>query len=125
MSILVDTSAWYALADTADRHHEEAKDLYLERADKGEFLTTVLILAETWTLLTSRLGRSAAITFWRTLRESRTPLLIPEAVDIEVAWHIVEDFADQSFSLVDCTSFALMERLGIQEAFAFDTHFLV
>lgn len=32
---------------------------------------------------------------------------------------------DQDFSFTDCTSFALMERLGVAEAFAFDRHFLV
>jgi predicted nucleic acid-binding protein len=30
---------------------------------------------------------------------------------------------DQTFSLVDCTSFAVMERHGIEEAFTLDRHF--
>jgi len=29
------------------------------------------------------------------------------------------------FSMVDCTSFAVIERLGIRRAFAFDVHFRV
>ena len=31
--------------------------------------------------------------------------------------------SDKLFSLTDCASFVLMERLGIREALAFDTHF--
>lgn len=34
-------------------------------------------------------------------------------------------FPDQTFSSVDCTTFAVMERLSISETFAFDNHFLV
>lgn len=52
-------------------------------------------------------------------------MLTVEPVDLEAAWRILQGFADQDFSFVDCTSFALMERLGIVDAFAFDDHFLV
>lgn len=123
--MLVDTGAWYALADRADRHHDEARLFYAEHAGRTPFVTTDLVLAETWALLNAHLGRAAALTFWGTLRETRTPILTVEPVDLEAAWHIVHAFPDQALSLVDCTSFALMERFGIHDAFAFDAHFLV
>jgi predicted nucleic acid-binding protein len=123
--MLVDTGAWYAITDTTDRHHEEASRFYTEHAGRTPFVTTELIVAETWALLTTHLGRSAALTFWETLRATRTPILTVEPVDLEAAWHIVQAFPDQDFSFVDCTTFALMERLGITDAFAFDAHFLV
>lgn len=94
MSVLVDTGAWYAIADASDRHHREASG-------------------------------QAGLAFWGTLREARIPILTVEPVDLEAAWHIAEAFPDQAFSVVDCTTFALMERLGITDAFAFDAHFLV
>jgi predicted nucleic acid-binding protein len=37
----------------------------------------------------------------------------------------MQAFPDQTLSFTDCTSFALMERIGVHEAFAFDSHFLV
>ncbi|MBI3000222.1 MAG: PIN domain-containing protein [Deltaproteobacteria bacterium] len=122
--MLVDTGAWYAIADSSDRHHEEASRFYREHAGQTPFITTDLILAETWALLHSHLGRSAALTFWETLRETRIPILLVEPVDLEAAWHIVHAFPDQTYSFVDCTTFALMERSGITDALAFDTHFL-
>lgn len=125
MSILVDTGAWYAIADASDRHHEAAVAFYAEQAGQAEFVMTDLIVAETWALLSSHLGRPAALTFWETLRETRIPILTPDAADLEAAWRIVGAYADQAFSFVDCVSFALMERAGITEAFAFDNHFLV
>lgn len=124
MSILVDTGAWYAIADTADRRHKEASRFYIDQVPNSSLVTTDLILAETWTLLNSHLGRFPAITFWETLRETRTPILTIDQVDLEASWRITQAFPDQTFSFVDCTTFVLMERLGINEAFTFDTHFL-
>ncbi|MEW6187307.1 MAG: PIN domain-containing protein [Thermodesulfobacteriota bacterium] len=122
--MLVDTGAWYAISDTADRHHKKASSFFLDQASKTSLVTTDLILAETWTLLNSHLGRFSAITFWETLRETRIPILSIDQVDLEAAWRITQVFPDQTFSFVDCTTFVLMERMGIDEAFTFDTHFL-
>ncbi len=94
------------------------------RRPKTILVTTDLVLAETWALLNSHLGRYSAITFWETLRETRIPILSTDSVDLEASWRIIQAFPDQTFSFVDCTSFALMERLGINEAFTFDAHFL-
>jgi predicted nucleic acid-binding protein len=45
--------------------------------------------------------------------------------DLDAAWAIGEAFPDQRFSLVDRTSFAVMERLGVHRALAFDDDFAV
>jgi predicted nucleic acid-binding protein len=123
--MLVDTGAWYAVADASDRHHAEAAQFYQEHAGRVAFVTTDLLVAETWTLLNAHLGRPAALTFWETLRETRVPIVTVEPVDLEAAWHIAQAYPDQTFSFVDCASFALMERLRIYDVFTFDTHFLV
>lgn len=47
------------------------------------------------------------------------------ASEFEAAWSIGERFADQDFSIVDRTSFALMERLGINRATSLDSDFAV
>lgn len=125
MSILVDTGAWYALANASDRHHNVARDFYEKHATTASFLTTDLIAAETWALLRKHLGREIALAFWGAVREARIPIMTPEPADLEAAWRIAQAFSDQTFSLVDCTTFAIMERLGINDAFAFDAHFLI
>lgn len=123
--MIVDTGAWYAVADRSDRHHRAARRFYRERATDDVFLTTDLIVAESRALLTAHLGRPAALTFWATLRRTGIPIVPVDVVDLEAAWHIAQAFSDQTFSFVDCTTFALMERLGVDEAFAFDAHFRV
>lgn len=125
MSILVDTGAWYALADKSDRHHTKAGSFFLDQAARTPFLTTDLIAAETWTLLNAHLGRSAAVVFWETLRETKIPVLTVQPADLEAAWRIIQAFPDQTFSLVDSVTFAVMERVGVTESFTFDAHFMV
>ena len=125
MSVLVDTGAWYALAVSSDSHHKEARAFYTQHVGSAHFVTTDLVLAESVALLNAHLGRPAGLTFWGTLRETKIPVLTPEPADLEAAWHIAQAYADQAFSFVDCTTFAMMERLGIDDAFAFDAHFLV
>ena len=88
-------------------------------------MTSSLVLSETFTLLSFRLGRAAALRFWDALREARIEVVAVDSADLEAAWRLAQAFPDQDFSVTDCTSFAVMERLGIEDVFAFDAHFLV
>jgi hypothetical protein len=47
------------------------------------------------------------------------------SADLEAAWSIGLAFPDQDFSLVDRTSFAVMQRLGLTKAASFDEDFAV
>lgn len=122
MSLFVDTSVWYAAADADDAGNGRAKDILTA----GERLvTTDHVLLETWVLLRWRLHRDAAETFWRGLRGGVASLEAVGDADLEAAWTIGRDFPDQDFSVADRTSFAVMRRLGIERAAAFDEHFAV
>ena len=122
MTIFVDTSAWYALVDRGDTEHARAKAV-LHGTEL--LVTTDYILVESWLLLNSRLDRKTANTFWRSLREGIAELEHVEPADIEQAWHVGERFSDQGFSVVDCTSFVVMERLGLSRAASFDSDFAI
>ncbi len=122
MTIFVDTSAFYAAADSGDRSHERAKQVL---GEAGSLLTSDHVLVESWFLMRARGGLAAAERFWTAIR---TGLAAVEPVlpgDLEVAWRIGEAFPDQEFSIVDRTSFAVMERLGLVEAASFDDHFSI
>jgi predicted nucleic acid-binding protein len=122
VSLFVDTSAWYAAADRSDRSHERAKTVL----SVGEpLVTTDHVLVETWILLRHRLGRVAAEKFWEGLRAGVASIEPIRTADLEVAWGIGEAFSDQDFSIVDRTSFAVMQRLGIRRAATFDDDFAV
>lgn len=122
MSLFVDTSVWYAAADSADKGNARAKEI-LSAGDA--LVTTDHVLVETWTLLRHRLHATAAEAFWTGLRGGAARLETVGAADLEAAWTIGRDFPDQDFSLVDRTSFAVMERLGVHRAATFDDDFAV
>jgi len=86
-------------------------------------VTTDHVLVETWLLLNSRHRREIAELFWDRLRGGavRIEMVIP--ADLEAAWAIGQSFRHQDFSLVDRTSFAVMQRLGIKQVASFDADF--
>ncbi len=123
--MFVDTSAFYALADQSDRNHTLARNYYETIIGKKRLFTTDHVLVECWFLIASRLGRDRALAFWDGLRSGIVSLVPVQSGDLEAARRILAGFEGQDFSLVDATSFAVMERLGEHEAFAFDEHFRV
>jgi len=123
-SLLVDSGAWYALADTSDRHHEQAKTFMAKEGSQHRLVTTNAVMWESWALLNKRLGRESAMLYWQQVRESGISVMVLDERDEEAAWHIAKAYPDQDFSLVDLTSFAVMERLGISMVWTFDAHFL-
>jgi predicted nucleic acid-binding protein len=48
-----------------------------------------------------------------------------ELRDLEQAWHYFRRPSLHKLSAVDATSFAIMKRVGIRVAFAFDHHFVM
>lgn len=43
--------------------------------------------------------------------------------DIQRSWSVFSTFRDKEWSFTDCTSYAVIERLAIKSACAFDQHF--
>lgn len=122
MSIFVDTSVWYAATDQGDRHHDRAKEIL---SDEESLVLTDHVLVECWHLIRARGNRKAADRFWESIRKGVAAVEPVTHADLEVAWEIGRAFLDQDFSIVDTTSFAVMQRLGIQKAAAFDEHFAI
>lgn len=122
MTLFVDTSIWYAAADSSDRSNARAKGIL---KTGGPLVTSDHVLVETWTLLHHKLQRNAAERFWDALRAGVAAIEAVGLADLEVAWEIGSSWRDQDFSIVDCTSFAVMRRLGIDHVASLDEHFSV
>jgi predicted nucleic acid-binding protein len=118
----VDTSFWVALQFHRDRHHQDARALWVSRTPP--LVTTNLVLGETWTFLRRRLGHPQAQAFIdRATRSSQlTVHRVDEGTEHE-AWEWLRRHDERSYSFVDATSFAVMRRLRVIEALAFDGDF--
>jgi hypothetical protein len=122
--IFVDTSAWYALVDSDDADHKTAAAFLA--SNTMPLITTNFIFSETVTLIRYRIGHEAARSFGQKLMESSfVRVFAVTPADEERAWDIFSKYRDQDFSFVDCTSFAVMERMKLSRAFGFDRHFSV
>lgn len=124
-SVFVDTSAFVALRNAAEAEHEPARAaLSALLAEGAALFTSNYVFAETYTALMVRVGRAEAIEWGRRFRASDAIELVRVEPEVEgAAWEILERHEDKHWSYVDATSFALIERDGSGEAFAFDADF--
>lgn len=76
-------------------------------------------------LVARRLGLVAAEKQWSAIRDGALAIEPVVAADLENAFAIGQEFPEQGFSIVDRTSFAVMQRLGIHRAATFDEHFAI
>lgn len=123
--MFIDTGAFVALRNRSEQEHSRARaTLGKLVAERAMLITSNYVFAETYTALLVRLGRAEAIEWGRRFNQSDAIELIRVDESLERdAWRILEAHEDKPWSYVDATSFALMDREGIREAFAFDRHF--
>jgi predicted nucleic acid-binding protein len=90
---------------------------------RTRLFTTNFLVADTHALLLNRRGRRLALEFLTVLAQGDPAVLRITEGDEARAREIIFQYDDKDFSYVDATSFAVMERLGIDEGFSFDRHF--
>lgn len=124
--IFVDTGSWYALMDAADPNHRAAVAFWrgLMGGVHGRLVTSDYVIAETYNLLRQRGGTEPVKGLSRLLKETRSvELLWVGPDDHERGLELLLGRRDKPWSFTDCTSFVVMEALGIRDAFAFDRNF--
>jgi predicted nucleic acid-binding protein len=123
MTVFIDTSAFYALLDADDRHHQAAKQAWVMLLNEvADLICNNYVIVETTALVQNRLGMEAV----RAFQEDILPVVRVEWVNEpahQAGITALLTAGRRQLSLVDCVSFDLMRRLGIRRAFAFDEHF--
>lgn len=120
--IFVDSSAWFAAVNRHDRYHVRAMELL---AAYSPLVTSDLVIVETWLLTNSRIDFATAEHFLRGTNDGSCEIVRTNEDDWRQSSVIASRFPDQTFSLVDRTSFAVMERLSIAQVASFDDDFVI
>lgn len=123
MKLLADTSALLALVLEKDENHRAAA-AFVRANPKARFVSSDLILAEVATRLRARSSAERAVGITRDiLRSRRYEVVFADPEILDAALDLMARLHDKRLSLTDCASFALMDSLGLDTAFTFDTDF--
>ncbi|TAK32118.1 MAG: PIN domain-containing protein [Chloroflexota bacterium] len=112
--VFIDTSAFLAIVD------EEISKRCV--SEKYGFLTTRFVVVETHAGLLGAVGTDEARAFIESGLEEITEVPIEES-DYQYAKRLILEYRDKDYSLCDAISFAVVQRLSVSLAFAFDSHF--
>ena len=117
MSVVVDTSAFFALLDRHDAHHASAVAFWTDPDDE-DLVTHAYVVVESVALVRSRLGPAAA----EALMDDLLPAVRVEMVDRPLHEASLADLRRirGGTSLVDRVTLAFAARHGIGRAFAYD-----
>lgn len=124
-----DSSFLVARFNVRDRNHRAAIAYMKEqRRPGGEAFRLVFsdyVFDETVTALAVRSRRHDLVSAaGQAILESKNLRLVRvEAPAFEAAWKLFVRRSDKRWSFTDCTSFVLMENLGIRKALTFDANF--
>lgn len=126
-SLFVDTSGWAYLVDSRASFHHQVRTVYQQAVNQGRHLvTTNYIITELVALLSSRssISRRQIFAFADTMKfASHVEIIhIDTAFDTQ-AWFLLKARDDKEWSLVDASSFIIMEKYGMKEALTTDHHF--
>ncbi len=126
--VFVDTSGFFAHLVPEDAFHRKAESLFRRAVDESwDLVTSNAVVSETYTLLRKRArnGREMALGFLEDIEDGLCTVVRVEAGDESKAIALLRGHADKEYSFCDASSFVLMERLGLQEAVAFDRDFQI
>lgn len=123
--IFIDTGAFFARFAKRDQYHRTATEHWkLLDLDGRRCFTSNFVLDEAITLLAWKTTYPFAAARAEQLYRSHVLEIVrPDAVDELDALALFHKYADQRVSFTDCVSFALMDKLSIQQVFTFDQHF--
>ena len=124
--VFVDTGAWVALRYKRDGRHTRARSLLRKlRKEHLRLVTSEWILAESVTLLKARGATEHAIALGDALQSGQICVLVEATAERRRrSWDLFCRYRQLDAGYVDCTSFAVMEELGLRCYFGFDDDFV-
>ncbi|MFW5904489.1 MAG: type II toxin-antitoxin system VapC family toxin [Candidatus Saliniplasma sp.] len=125
-SLFIDTSAWVALNEKKDSHHQHAQSFIEKNRDDhfnfGQVHTSEMVLQETYTFLRYNYNYEAAVEIVGKIKDSNIIIHPFNSMDFKEIWgRIVEK--ENELSFVDWSTSVYMDKYDIRYIFTFDYDF--
>lgn len=122
--IFVDSNAFIAVRVTNHPLHGKALSISQHLIQEREELTTSnIVISEVFTILAMKFDKKLALQFGEEIHKKALSIIYIDNFYHQKAWQIFQKVKDKDVSFFDCTSFAVMESLGIKKVFSFDVDF--
>lgn len=108
--------------NTRDQYHQRAVELS-ERFEGYPLLTTDAVLLEIGNALSSNYKQQAVDFIEITLASDEVEVVSLTPQLFKQALKLYKDYRDKEWGLVDCVSFVVMWKAGVNQALTFDRHF--
>ncbi len=119
--VLIDSDAFVGQVNPDDAHFNRANEILQSLAKKKvQFVTTSLVIAESATVLSYRVGQNLARTFLEVMKRGNVPIIHIDETLQETALDIFSDQDKKGTSVTDCANVAVMQRFEIPKIFSFD-----
>ncbi|MAX26725.1 MAG: hypothetical protein CMJ19_19705 [Phycisphaeraceae bacterium] len=125
--LYVDTNAFLARFNRQDNLYEVIKPSWQTiMQKKTRLITTNEVVCQTLSRVAMKESPELAATVGRLLLNFRQLTIEPVTRQDQLeAFKLLKKFSDQAIGYTDCPSFAVMQRLGLQQVFSQDHHFAI
>jgi predicted nucleic acid-binding protein len=125
--VFVDTSGWASLFVASEPFHQKAvRHIFAVRQAGRRSVTTNYFLAEFSALLMSplRIEGKVRLALLDRIRTADWVEVLHVDPSLDAAsWEYLRSGTDKDFSLVDCSSFVVIQQSGVRESLTTDRHF--
>jgi uncharacterized protein len=123
--VFLDTGYVLALELANDQYHQQVTEHWQTMAGAlSSIVTTSYVFDEIVTFFNSRRCHEKAVEFGNNLLQSTVVNFIHvDELLFHESWQYLVRHRDKLYSLTDCVSFVVMNRLGITTALSLDHHF--
>ena len=124
-AIFVDTSAYFAIANSGDENHLAAAAVWRDLAHANRLtITSNHVVAEFHALMVRTFGQRVALDSVDRLVRANSSIFRVSEQDEQNAVAILRQFIDKTYILVAAMSFVVMRNHRISTVFTFDRHFV-
>lgn len=121
-ALFADSFYYLAILNADDAAHQLAVDF--SEKQRGPVATTVWVLTEVADPLSAPGQRGGFVRFLDALRGDAEVTIIPPGPELfEAGLSLYSQRPDKDWTLTDCISFVVMERMDLREALTGDHHF--